>query len=90
MYEEGSQCPICLAVSDPFGDHHVASGGNGDKIYHHNNNCDAVFSAVQSAALAPRKEVPSLIPDSHSHPADVYIYLPNWRRGQPAALDEFQ
>ena len=37
------------------------------------------------AALAPRKEVPSLIPGTSSRPADVY--LPIWKRGQPAALD---
>ena len=43
------------------------------------------FSAAQSAALAPQKEFPSLIPGSSSRPADVY--LPNWKRGQPAALD---
>ena len=43
---------------------------------------DAVFSA---GALVPRKEVPSLIPSSQSRPA--YIFLPNWKRGQPAALD---
>ena len=46
---------------------------------------DALFAASQSAALAPRKEVPSLIPGSQSRPAD--IFLPNWCRGQPAALD---
>ena len=44
-----------------------------------------MFSAAQSAALAPRKEVPSLIPGTQSRPAD--IFLPNWRRGRPAALD---
>ena len=43
------------------------------------------YSAAQSAALAPRKEAPSVIPGSSSRPADVY--LPNWKRGQPAALD---
>ena len=41
--------------------------------------------AGQTAALAPRKEVPSLIPGTSSRPADVY--LPNWTRGKPAALD---
>ena len=48
---------------------------------------NAIFSAAQSAALAPRKEVPSLIPNTQCRPAD--IYLPNWKRGQgrPAALD---
>jgi len=85
MYEEGSRCPICLAGSDPFGDHQVGCGGNGDRIYRHNSIRDAVFSAAQSAALAPRKEVPSLIPASCSRPADVY--LPIWKQGLPAALD---
>ena len=65
-----------------MGDHQVGCGGNGDRIHRHR---DAVFSAAQSAALAPRKEVPSLIPGSSSRPADVY--LPNWTRGQPAALE---
>ena len=45
----------------------------------------ALFSAAQSAALAPRKEVPSLIPECSSRPADVF--LPIWDRGRPAALD---
>ena len=44
-----------------------------------------LFSMAQSSALAPWKEVPSLIPGSVSRPAD--IYLPNWKRGQPTALD---
>ena len=46
---------------------------------------DALYSAAQSAALAPRKEVPALIPGTSSRPADVF--LPIWKRGQPAALD---
>ena len=45
----------------------------------------ATINQLKSAALAPRKEVPALIPGTSSRPADVY--LPNWRRGQPAALD---
>ena len=32
------------------------------------------FSAAQSAALAPRREVSSLIPCSLSRPADVYLF----------------
>ena len=40
---------------------------------------------AQSAALAPRKEAPSLIPGSVSLPADVF--LPHWERGLPTALD---
>ena len=60
-------------------------GGNGDRIHRHDSIRDVVFSAAQSAALAPRKEAPSLIPNSSSCPAD--IFLPNWKRGQSAALD---
>ena len=66
-------------------DHSVGCGGDGDRIHRHDSLRDALFSAAQSAALAPRREVPSLIPGSSSRPADVY--LPHWKRGQPAALD---
>ena len=72
-------------ITDPFGDHHVGCGGNNDRISRHDSIRDAVFSAAQSAALAPRKEVPCLIPDRQSRPADVF--LPHWKRGLPAALD---
>ena len=85
MTKEGALCPICQGVADAFGDHQVGCGGNGDRIHRHNSIRDALFSAAQSAALAPQKEVLSLIPGSSSRPADVY--LPNWKRGQPDALD---
>ena len=80
-------CPVCgkSAAANPYWDHQVGCGGNGDCIFRHNALRDALFAASQSAALAPRKEVPSLIPGSQSRPAD--IFLPNWCRGQPAALD---
>ena len=85
MVEEGSHCPICLRAVDQFGEHQVECGGNGDRIHRHDSIRDALFSAAQTAALAPRKEVLSLIPDTRSHPADTF--LPIWQRGQPAALD---
>ena len=78
-------CQVCQGDADPFGDHQVSCGGNGDRIYQHDSLRDAIFSAAQSAALAPRREVPSLIPKSHSCPAD--IFLPYWKRGRPVALD---
>ena len=80
-------CPVCgkSTAADPYGDHQVGCGGNNDHIFRHNALRDALFAASQSAALAPRKEVPSPIPGSQSRPAD--IFLPNWCRGQPAALD---
>ena len=85
MFEDGTQCPVCHVAANPFEDHHVGCGGNGDRIFRHNALRDAGFSAAQSAALVPRREVPSLIPISRSRPAD--IFLPSWVRGQPAALD---
>ena len=84
MTREGP-CPACGNKADPYGDHQISCGGNGDRIHRHDSIQDALFSVAQTAALAPRKEVPSLIPDSSNRPAD--IYLPNWKRGQPAALD---
>jgi len=56
-----------------------------DRIPRHNAIRDVVYSAAQSAALCPQKEVPSLIAGSRSRPAD--IYLPNLEGGQPAAMD---
>ena len=85
MVSEGTRCPVCNSLVDPFGDHQVGCGGNGDRIHRHDSLRDALYSAAQSAALAPRREVPSLIPGSSSRPADVF--LPQWKRGQPAAID---
>ena len=85
MFEDYGICPVCQSGADRFGDHQVGCGGNLDRIHRHNSVRDAVYSAAQSAALAPRREVPSLIPGSQSRLADVY--LPNWHRGCPAALD---
>ena len=85
IFSETSKCSICHVAADLFGDHHVGCGGNGDRIFRHDSIRDAIFSAAQSAALAPRKEFPSLIPGCQSRPADVF--LPHWDRGLPAALD---
>ena len=86
--ESGLRCPCCNKenTADPFGDHQVGCGGNCDRIHRHDSLHDAIFTAAQSAGLSPRKEVdvPALVPGSRSLPAD--IYLPNWCRGQPAAL----
>ena len=82
---EGPPCPVCWGMADSLGDHQIGCGGNGDRIHRHDSIWDALFSVAQTAALAPPKEVPSLIPGTSSRPAD--IYLPNWKRGQPATLD---
>ena len=76
MYEEEYSCPVCKKSADAFGNHQVGCGGNGDRIFRHNAIRDAVFSAAQSAALCPRKEMPSLIPGSRSRPADSRYLCP--------------
>ena len=70
-----------------MGDHQVGCSGNGDHIDKHTCNGlrDIIFAAVQSAALAPLKKFPELIPGFASCPADVF--LPYWCRGCPVALD---
>ena len=68
-----------------MGDHQVGCGGNGDRISRHNAIRDVLFSAAQSAALAPSKETPGLVPNSLARPAD--ILLPNWHQGHPAFVD---
>ena len=80
-----SPCSACGITSDAYGDHQVGCGGNGDRIHRHDAVKDVLFSAAQSAALAPTREAPSLISGSCSRPAD--IFLPTWKRGMPAALD---
>jgi hypothetical protein len=85
MYPTDSICPVCSSAADIYGDHHISCSGDGDRIWRHDAVRDALFVAAQSAALAPLREVPSLIPGTQSRPAD--IFLPRWTRGLPAALD---
>ena len=70
MFEDNRRCQ---ADADPLGDYQMGCGGNSDRILWHNSLRDAVFSAAQSAALAPRREAPSLVPGSQSRPADIYL-----------------
>ena len=42
-------------------------------------------SHILFAALAPRRELPHLIPNRQSRPADIFLL--SWDRGRPAALD---
>ena len=85
LHSTSYSCPECRSTADAYGDHQVGCGGNGDRIARHNAIRDVLFSAARSAALAPTREAPSMVPDSHSRPAD--ILLPTWSRGCPAALD---
>ena len=77
----------CLShvVDDPFGDHQVGCGGNGDRIAWHNTLRNIIYAAAQSAALVPFRETPGLVPGSQARPGD--IFLPCWSFGRPSAFD---
>ena len=66
-------------IADLFRNHQV--GYVGAVAEGHDAFCDALFSATQSAALVPRREVPSLI---WFHKA---AQLASWCRGHPSVLD---
>ena len=85
LHSASYTCPECHGIADPFGDHQVGCGGNGDRIARHNGIRDVLFSAAQCAALATTKEASNLVPGSSSRPAD--ILLQNWGHGRPVALD---
>ena len=78
-------CLECHLTADPYGDHQVGCGGNGDRIARHNAVRDVFHAAAQSAALAPSKETPGLVPGSQSRPGDFFI--PCWSLGRPTAFD---
>ena len=75
MVENGSKCPVCAIGTDAVGNNHINCRGNGNLIHLHDSLRDALISTAQSAALGPRKEVPSLIPGCTcmSCPADLYL-----------------
>ena len=85
MLEEGAKCSVCQVVTDGFGDHQVGCGENGNHILRHRGLRDALFSAAQSAALASRRKVTSLILETNSRPKDMYLLW--WKCSKPAALD---
>ena len=85
MLEEESKCSVCQTATDSFGDHLLCCGGNGDRVHPHDSLRDDLFSTAQSATLASRREMTSLIPGVSSRPTDAY--LPRWKRKRPTALD---
>lgn len=68
LHSTAYSCPTykCHAIADPFGDHQIGCGGNGDRIARHNAIHDVLYNAAQSLALGPSKEVPHLVSNSLS------------------------
>ena len=84
LHNEYFVCPDFHKTADPFGDHQIGCGGNGDQTSNHNVTRDILFSAAQSAVLEPSKD-PRLVSQSTFRPADVLLW--NWSNNCPAALD---
>lgn len=102
IYETEFHCPFCDEVVDRYADHCLICAFGGDRIKRHNLIRNEVYYFCNGAGLNPELERPGILqqrllvgasyenggnrdPNSNRRPADVY--LPKWRRGNPAALD---
>ena len=68
-----------------MGDHALGCARTSDRLARHNILCDVLFEAAASAALAPSKEQPHLLPGTAARPGD--ILLRRWSNGKDAAID---
>ena len=76
----------CGRLCDSKGDHAMhCKGDNGLKGSRHDRIRDNIFKEAQHASLNPTKEMPGLVPNSQSRPADVFIA--NWIDGRKMAFD---
>ena len=75
-----------IDVIDAKGDHALhCHDENGLKSGRHDRIWDNIFREAQHASLNPTKEMPGLILNSQSRPADVYIA--NWVDGRKMAFE---
>ena len=71
----------CDKQYDIHGDHALhCRDDSGLKGGRHDRIRDNIFKEAQHASLNPTKEMPGLVPNSQSRPADVYIA--NWIGGR--------
>ena len=76
----------CDQHMDICGDHALhCHDDNGLKSARHDRIRDNIYREAQHASLNPTKEMPGLVPNSQSRPADVYVA--NWIDGRKLALD---
>lgn len=73
IFTRAGPCPACGRYSDALGDHAMCCGQQGERIARHNYLRDALFSAAQSAALAPTKESCFFLPVTDRRHADFFI-----------------
>ena len=78
VYDAERKCPFCKAsVFDIYGDHAIACHGRGEAITRHDWIRDKMVSACSSANLSSVVEKKKLIPESQSHPGDIFV--PTWK-----------
>ena len=83
---EECRATACDQQNDATGDHAMhCQDDNGLKSGRHDRIRDTIFKEAQHASLNPTKEMPGLIPNSQTRPADVYVA--NWIDGRKMAFD---
>ena len=56
LHSNSYPCPECGGSADPFGDHQIGRGSNGDRISHHNAIRDVIFNAARPVScFSPHK-----------------------------------
>ena len=76
----------CDFQDDASGDHAMhCHDDNGLKSGRHDRIRDIIFREAQHASLNPTKEMPGLVPNSQSRPADIFVA--NWVDGRRMAFD---
>ena len=76
----------CDQQLDALGDHALhCHDDNGLKTARHDRIRDMIHKEAQHANLNPTKEMPGIVPNSQSRPADVYVE--SWIDGRKVAFD---
>ena len=77
-------CPECHSTADPFGDHQVGCGGNGDRIARHNAIRDVLFLAASLRPWHQRERLPVWYPtpnpgrQTYSSPPGAVVAPQHW------------
>ena len=85
VYSADGTCPSCSGPSDKMGDHALGCRKHNERIARHDQLRDVLYEAASSAALAPIREAPHLLPGSVARPGDLLIR--RWVDGKDGAID---
>ena len=88
LFQGSNHCTLCDQQMDVYGDHALVCSTNGDRNYRHNAIRNKAYFFCQQARLNPVMEKIGLLRNQSLEklrPADIFI--PNFKHGQPTALD---